>query len=133
MLRHLVQQPQDGESDRQRVGRGLRPEAEHPLQRPPLYRRKRPTVFEYRGAQLVQGCVEEIALELRTGGSQHLEPVQCSHRGVDERRLADTRLARHHDRPTAPDGGRGHQSIELTPLCMSSHDMHWNRPPSHYC
>jgi hypothetical protein len=77
-------------------------------------------LVRHRPAELVQGRIGEVDLTLDADRANHLEPGRRCDQLLEERRLADARLAPH-DESGAPTGSHGReQPLEQLALGISA-------------
>jgi len=96
---HLRQQAQGGQADQKTVRRRSRAEAERGLQRLTLRNRQALEPVQHRRADLMQPSEGEFHLRLDACGVYHPEIRRSPGHIVQQRRLADARLAPHHQCP----------------------------------
>jgi hypothetical protein len=96
---HLRQQAQDGQADQEPVRHRPRTQAERSPQRITLRHRHTPQPIQHRRAQLMQPGERQLHLRLDPRGGRHPATRRPPGQVIQQRRLARTRLATHHQRP----------------------------------
>ena len=127
LLGHLRQQAQHRQPDQKPIRRVPRPQPERHAQRVLLRGRKPVQPIEHRRAQLLQGRERELHLRLDTDRPHDPEPRRGPDRGLQQRRLADPRLAAHHQHPALPTTHRLKQPIQRLALAAPA-VQHLRRP-----
>jgi hypothetical protein len=89
----LGEQGERGQGDQEAVGSGTGCQAESDAQRSLLRLRKRADAVEHRRAQLVQPRERQLHLGLDPGDAREAEPRRLLSAMLQQRRLADSRLA----------------------------------------
>ena len=95
LLGGLGEQAEDGQTDDEAVRGRFRAEAERRLERITLWLGQSLPQVEHRGAQLMQARIRELHLVLDAGRSRDATPGRALHDVLQQRRLADARLAAH--------------------------------------
>ena len=119
-LGDVREQRQDREPDQERVGPRHGTEPKRRLQRVALRSGKGIHVAEQRRAELVQRRERQLHLGLDTLGAQDTRGVGACRDVVDQRGLADARLAAQHKGAAAPVASSGQQLVELRTLGSST-------------
>jgi hypothetical protein len=116
LLGHVSLQRQHGEPDEEPIRRRADGEAEGGAQRLALRTRQPSEVAEELGTQPVQAGERELHLRLDAGRARNPAPRRARCEVLEQRRLADTRLAAEDEQPalSAPHAGR--QPIQLLAL-----------------
>ena len=120
VLRRLGQQPEDGQSDQERVRRRRRPESKRDAKRFLLGLREAVHQFEERRAQLLS-CRKwklHLGLDPERPGDPKLMP-DLDH-VLEQRGLANTRFAMHHQHTTAPAERAIQEPVEHLALTIPS-------------
>jgi hypothetical protein len=99
LRRHVGQQAQDGQADQEPVRCRPGADAERRPQRITLRSRQLIEVIEHRRAQLLQSGERQLHLRLDAGRARHPAAGRLAGGVVQQGRLADARLAGHHQRP----------------------------------
>ena len=102
LLRHLGHEPEHGEPDQEAVRRRPGGHAEHGPERVALWGRQPLHPVEHRRAQLVQARERELHLRLHPDGPGDRQAGGCPGQVIEQRGLADPRLAAHDQRPADP-------------------------------
>ena len=110
------QQAQHGQADQEPVRRRPRAHAEHGAQGIALRGRQRLQAVQHRRAQLMQSGERELHLRLDAGGPRHPAARRLPGQVVQQRRLADARLAVHHQRPALARAKRPDQPVQHAAL-----------------
>ena len=95
LLGGLGEQAEDGQTDDEAVRGRFRAEAERGLERITLWAGQSLPQVEQGGAQLMQTRICELHLVLDAGTSRDATPGRALHDVLQQRRLADARLAAH--------------------------------------
>ena len=100
------EQAEHGDAEQEAVGRRARAQAEGGAQRVALWSRQRVEAVEQRCAQLVQAGERQLHLGLDAGRPHDAAVRRTRHQVLEQRRLADARLAAEHEHlaPAPADG-----------------------------
>ncbi|GAA3316364.1 hypothetical protein GCM10020219_035120 [Nonomuraea dietziae] len=115
LLRQVGQEGEDGEPGEEAVLPACEVGSEHRLERGGLRARQRVEAVLQRPQQLRQRAEGEVGLGLDARHAQHAQAERCraARRPVEQRGLADARLAAHHEGAAVPLPRRGDQAFEL--------------------
>jgi hypothetical protein len=125
---HLGQQAQDREADEEAIGRIAAAQAERGAQCIALGTRQALESIHDRPAQLVQAGEGQLHLRLRARRAHHLAAGGLGIQVRQQRRLADARLAPHHEHPALAPAHRVEQAIQHDALIASA-EQQLNRRP----
>ena len=116
LLRERRQQAERRRADEMGLGRGGRREPERGLERDALRAGQAPELAEHRAQQLVQPAECDLDLRLDAAHAQHGGGAR--HRGgvLEQRRLADPRLAAQHEHPARALAAPRHQRLDAPAL-----------------
>jgi hypothetical protein len=119
VTRGVGQQREHGERHEEPVGCGRAGPAEHHVQRVGLGRRELVDPVQQRQQQPVHGREAEVGLRFDAGRAQHPQAARPPGRVLEQRALADARLATQHQHPALagphPVEERGHRGLLLRP------------------
>ena len=127
LLGHLREQAQHRQPDQEPIRRVPRPQPERHAERVPLRGGKPVQPIQHRRAQLLQRRERELHLRLHTDRPHDPEPRRGPDRGLQQRRLADPRLAAHHQHPALPTAHRLEQPLQRLAL-VAPVVQHLRRP-----
>ena len=119
-LGHLGEQAEHGQPDQEPVRRRARGQAERDPQRVALRRREPVEVIQHRRAQLMQPREGQLHLRLDPGRPRHPASVRPSGQVVQQRGLADARVAAHHQHPALTGPDRADQPVQHVALAVTA-------------
>ena len=116
LLGHLREQAQDRQTDQKAIRRRPGTDTERGQQRITLRNRETLDAIQHRRQQLMQPGERQLHLRLDTGGAHHPAARRLRDQVLQQRRLAHTRFAAHHQRPALTAANRLDELVEDVPF-----------------